>query len=101
MAVKYTMKDYEYLIGEGGDIHVYNGTSLPRMSWKKLTKSAAKSEFKKYLPPVDELWLDDTEEAKAVYEGIRDEYVKNVGDIGMLYYRFEFSDRRKIFRVTP
>jgi len=101
MAVKYTMKDYEYLIGEGGDIHVYNGTSLPRMSWKKLTKSAAKSEFKKYLPPVDELWLEYTKEAKAVYEAIRDEHVEGIGNIGMLYYKFDNGIESKVFRVTP
>ena len=101
MAVKYTMKDYEYLIGEGGDIHVYNGTSLPRVPWKRLAKSAAKSEFRKYLPPVDELWIFRAEEAKEVYEGIREEYVKGVGNIGMLYYRFDYSDGRKVYRVTP
>tara|TARA_Y100001938_G_scaffold143320_1_gene215924 strand:- start:2997 stop:3314 length:318 start_codon:yes stop_codon:yes gene_type:complete len=105
MAVKYTMEDYEYLVGEGGDIHVYVGPSqaieFKDMPWKKLTKSTAKNEFRKYLPPVDELWLEYTKEAKAVYEAIRDEHVEGIGNIGMLYYKFDNGIESKVFRVTP
>jgi len=105
MAVKYTMKDFEDYVCEGGDIHVYVGPSqgieFMNVPWKKLTKSTAKNEFRKYLPPVDELWLEYTKEARAVYEGIRDEYVENVGNIGMLYYKFDNGIESKVFRVTP
>ena len=86
--IKYTMKDYEYLIGEGGDVQVYTG-------------SHSDYNHRYYLPPVDKLFEDHAKKSQAVFEAWRDEYVEDVGVIPMNYLSFDMGNVRKIYRLTP
>ena len=103
--IKYTMKDYEYLIGEGGDVQVYTGSHSDynhrNMKWKLLDENEIKKKVSYYLPPVDKLFEDHAKKSQEVFEAWRDEYVEDVGVIPMNYLSFDMGNVRKIYRLTP